>query len=122
MVGGNGVGDAVLGDAWALDPAAAAWTSVVIPVGLPTGAIAAHASTGDGLVVVSAGSDGTGRTDLVRFDVTTLAQTGFATPPDGPPPRLGASLINDPSSERLLLFGGAGTIATVGDLWSLDLP
>jgi hypothetical protein len=35
---------------------------------------------------------------------------------------LDASLVNDPSSERLLLFGGAGTIGTVGDLWSLDLP
>ena len=77
VVGGSGVGDAVLGDAWALDPAAATWTSVAIPTGLPAGAIAAHASTGDGLVVVGSGSDGAGRTDLVRFDVTTLAQTGF---------------------------------------------
>ncbi len=121
--GGSGVEGAVLGDAWVLDPASASWTPVAIPAGIPARAAAAYASTGSGGVVVGgSGSDEVARSDLVVFDATTLTPTRFEASPDGPTPRLDATLVDDPQGERLLLFGGAGPTGPVGDLWSLDLP
>jgi hypothetical protein len=123
--GGTSATGAALGDAWSLEaagPADSVWQPVVDP-GLSPRAQAAVTTGGGGAVIVGGrGADGAARSDLVTFEASTLAVTHLDAAPEGPAARSGASLVDDPEAERLLLFGGAGASGPLNDLWALDLP
>ncbi len=112
-------------DAWVLDDpetSSAEWTHAAIDVAVAARSAAAAARQGDAIVIVGGvGSDAIARGDVVRIDLETMAVEPFWTRSDGPAPRSGAALVDDPAAERLLLFGGAtDDSAPSGELWQLD--
>jgi hypothetical protein len=61
--------------------------------------------------------------DVVTVDALTLELVVFAAATgEGPTPRAGATLVDDPGNERMLLFGGRDATGLQPDVWSLDLP
>lgn len=125
LYGGTSVTGAVLGDAWSLAAAESPdpdWQQITGLDVVPRGGAAETALGGGAVVAGGIGDDGAVRSDVVTFDAGTLAVTRFEAPPEGPPARSSASLIDDPEGERLILYGGAGPSGVLGDLWALDLP
>jgi hypothetical protein len=57
----------------------------------------------------------------LRLDAPTLDLAPFATGPTSPPPRSGATLIDDGARARLLLFGGSDAAGMLGDTWELSV-
>lgn len=125
VYGGASATGAALGDAWLLAGAGspdAAWRPLVASGLMPRSGAAGTAASRGAVVAGGIGRDGAVRSDVVTFDSRALAVTRLDAAPDGPPARSGASLVDDPEGERLVLFGGAGTTSAFGDLWALDLP
>lgn len=124
VAGGRGADDTILADAWTLaGDAAGPWQSVDA-VGLEPLADAAATSTDLGAVLVGGvgGLDGAPSADLLTFEPRSLEAARYAAQADGPGPRHGAAIVNDPQGERLLLFGGDDGTAPLGDLWAVRLP
>ena len=123
LYGGQTTGVPALGDLWFLTPGSGAatnrWSEAAgqapDPRQLP--AIARH-----GNATFLFGGRGTDRAALGETWLATDAGTGFErfqTPGGDPPARSGATLIDDLTGDRLLLFGGLGSEA-FGDLWELS--
>lgn len=125
VYGGASATGVALGDAWFLvgaGSADAAWRPLAARGLSPRSGAASTAASLGAVVVGGIGGDGAVRSDVVTFDSRSLAATRLDTASDGPPARSGAALVDDPEGERLVLFGGAGTSSTFGDLWALQLP
>ena len=123
LYGGQTTGVPALGDLWFLTPGSGAatnrWSEAAgqapVPRQLP--AIARHGSA-----TFLFGGRGTDGAALGETWLATDAGTGFErvqTRGGDPPARSGATLIDDLTGDRLLLFGGLGSEA-FGDLWELS--
>ena len=77
------------------------------------------------MAVGGLGADGKPRADVTIFDPSSLAATTHGTTGAGgasPEARSGASLVDDPESERELVFGGRGSSGPSSEVWALTLP
>ncbi|HEY2703791.1 MAG TPA: hypothetical protein VGL20_08885 [Candidatus Dormibacteraeota bacterium] len=118
LFGGRGPGGAVLADTWTWD--GKAW-SAQHPLHSPPPRRAAVMSSdprGGGVLLYGGiGTDADKLADTWEWDGTDWRQVG---PPveQGPGPRAGALLVEDPVHRHLVLFGGQGASAPRGSTWS----
>ena len=135
-----------LTDAWRLDLAADRWTRLALTGDLDAlaGRIShALAARADDVVLVGGHDDGTlgNRNDVLTVDATgavaqrsagdTLARPGngfcdfpadFARIDDASPERRSAFVLaEDPTRQRVIVYGGKTDCGTAGDVWALDL-
>jgi hypothetical protein len=111
---------ASVADLWALElwPAGPQWVQLT-----QTGS--AGDRKGHGAVMDGAGGmlvfGGTNQSTVMRLDVASLTWSTLTTTGSAPPWRSGASLIydNQGGRNRLLVFGGVGTVY-YSDVWQLD--
>ena len=123
LFGGQTTGTAALGDLWLLTSAgtpATAWERVEGDLPEARSLYAFAPRTSRMVLVGGQGPDGY-LADVVTVDLATLAVDRPQQPPPVPDGRAGATLIEDPAAERLLLFGGRTGGSTLSDLWELDL-
>ncbi len=126
VYGGRSAAAPALGDLWTFDNAAkgGTWT----PHGsapLPPRARAAVGGSNAIVAVGGLGADGKPRADATSFDPRTLAATTLGTSGtagSAPEASSGASLVDDPESERELVFGGRGSSGLSSEVWALTLP
>jgi hypothetical protein len=126
LYGGRSPAHPALADLWTLDGAASggAW-SEHDSAGLPARARAAAGGSQAIVAVGGLGTDGKPRADVTIFDPRSLAATTRETSAaagSSPEPRSGASLVDDPESERELVFGGRGSSGASSEVWALTLP
>ena len=126
LYGGRSATAPALADLWTLDGAASggAW-SARDTAGLPARTRAAAGGSQAIVAVGGLGADGQPRADVTTFDPGSLAATTHGTTgADGAAPeaRSGASLVDDPESERELVFGGRGPSGPSSEVWALTLP
>lgn len=127
VYGGHGATAGALGDLWTLQGAgtnAPTWADAGAPAAPPRSRAAASVATDS--IVVAGGADAAGKplSDVVAFDAQTLVArlyTGGSAAGATPDARFGASLIDDPGSERLVMFGGKTASASTAEVWSLTL-
>src|SRR5262249_50780442 len=118
LFGGNS-GTVVLGETWVWD--GSTWkqkTPAVAPSARFRSAMAFDPSRGR--AVLFGGSDSillTGTADTWEWDGATWTQR---TPAHKPSARSGTVMWYDPSSNRVMLFGGSNNSITYNDLWSRD--
>jgi galactose oxidase-like protein len=126
LYGGRSATAPALADLWTFDGAATggAWAAHD-GAGLPARARAADGGSQAIVAVGGLGADGKPRADVTIFDPSSLAATTHATTGAGgsaPEARSGASLVDDPESERELVFGGRGSSGPSSEVWALTLP
>ncbi len=119
LYGGQTNGVAALGDLWQRT-ATGDWAKQNDPP-LPARQLYAVAVTAGRAWIFGGGNiDRKALGDLWTLDLATLAwhEESLAA---GPPARLSATLIADPSRGRLLLFGGRTDAGALADLWQLTV-
>lgn len=113
------------GDVWSLASPGepdGVWTSQP-DVGLPARSDAAVARNRDRFVVAGGLTDvGSALMGIVAFDATELAAETFASGSSGPSERSGPAIVDDPASERMVLFGGLAGDTPSDELWQLEVP
>ena len=125
LYGGQTTGVAALGDLWMLTPGgggpANRWDEVRgdLPPARNLPAVARH-----GPATIILGGRGTEKTALADGwqlpDATGAFSPLAIAAGAGPGPRWGASLIDDPTADGLVLFGGTDGADAFGDLWALS--
>ena len=85
-------------------------------------AAAVGVSSSAAYVFGGAGQGDTLLGDLLGYDMSAGTTERFAPASEAPGPRAGATLIDDPGGERLLLFGGRVATGPVDDVWSVSPP
>jgi hypothetical protein len=127
-VGGSGAAG-VAADGWSLDEpgtTSAEWTRLPVDLTTAARADAASARHDDAMVLVGGLAPSGGVVaDVVRIELESMAVTTYATAAGGPAPRRNGALVDDPASERLLLFGGSASDDAAdanGEVWQLTLP
>ena len=73
-------------------------------------------------LVGGAGQGDTLLGDLLGYDLSDGTTERFAPASEAPAPRAGASMVDDPGGERLLLYGGREATGPVDDVWSVSPP
>jgi len=126
LYGGRSATAPALADLWTLDGAASGggW-SEHDAAGLPPRARAAAGGSQAIVAVGGLGTDDQPRADVTIFDPRSLAATTHGTSGaagSSPEARSGASLVDDPESERELVFGGRGSSGPSSEVWALTLP
>jgi len=127
VFGGWGTGPQLLNDAWALSLSGSPTWSQISPGGAPPSARAGHTAIYDPVrdrIAVFGGGDAGGYLN----DVWALTLSGspgwIQITPGGTPPsaRTYHSAIYDRVRDRIVVFGGAGTLsAYLNDVWALSL-
>lgn len=121
LYGGQTTGVTSLGDRWALDPVAGAWSRLTGPDAGPRRQYAVAADASQAWVFGGLDDGDRPRDDLWRWDLVGggWARVTLADGSDLPSARSGATLVADPARGRLLLFGGTGGQGATADLWQL---
>jgi Galactose oxidase, central domain len=117
LYAGQTTGTLALADGWAL--ADGEWSEIAgtLP---PERNLYARARVDDGTLVFGGQAlDGSYRGDL--WILPDAGGDAVALEPDGerPPGRAGAEMVTDPSTDRVLLFGGRDANGGLADIWSL---
>ena len=118
---GGGVAAGRVGDTWAYNASANAWTDLQ-PAIAPS-ARSGHAlafDRQDRLAVLFGGYDGLNRADTWTYDIVKNLWTNV-TPAVSPSARTGSSLVYDEAHGRLVLFGGRDSSGALNDTWLFDL-
>jgi N-acetylneuraminic acid mutarotase len=123
LFGGCTGGSKYSGDTWACDLTAKAWTNLKPTGTLPSPRASqamAYDPVGDKLIVFGGYDGKTYYGDLWAYDLTrnawnTLTPTGAA-----PAARHGNSLVYDPQSKKMILFGGYNGSTQYNDTWAYD--
>jgi hypothetical protein len=120
LYAGQTTGTPAIGDLWARG-ATGEWASVSDGPP-PARQLYALASIGETAYVFGGGArDGATLRDLWTLDLATLDWTEASPSGDRPSGRSGSAFVADPDGSRLLLFGGKGEGASLGDLWELSI-
>jgi N-acetylneuraminic acid mutarotase len=110
-------------DTWACDLTAKAWTKLK-PSGTSPSPRASQAMTYDPVgnkLIVFGGYDGkTYYGDLWAYDLTGNAWSTLTPTGAGPSARHGHSLVYDPESKKMILFGGFDGSTQYNDTWAYD--
>ena len=124
LYGGQTTGVEALGDGWALPAAGGAVSGAWVKLGFERPAarnLYAVAPSRGGTIVLGGRGIGAFLDDLYWVDPGTTAFTRLSADGAGPAARNGATLVDIPGEDRLLLFGGMGAGGALGDLWELRL-
>ncbi len=122
LYAGQSDGEPALADLWSLDGNGAAWSRLDRPE--PPEARQLYAlTTLASTAFIFGGSDVDRRPldSLFLLDLDDGSWSEAQLEGQQPAGRSGATLIADPSRDRLVLFGGIGEDAALGDVWQLDL-
>jgi hypothetical protein len=126
MVYDSGTGKVIAydGRTWAYDAAANAWTDLdpdgdEPPVRLGSSMVRDGAT---GKVILFGGTDmAIGLNDLWAYDPAANTWTGLEPTGDVPPGRSGACMVYDPTSAKIILFGGMDpAFVCFNDTWTYD--
>ena len=128
LYGGQTTGVSALGDQWTLVPGggpttSGSWTKFEGDGLPPERALVAFARHGDDEILF--GGRGLNTTYLADTYVVDRGFLGFvplATTGESPGGRASATLIDDPSRARVLLYGGIGADGALADVWQLTTP
>jgi N-acetylneuraminic acid mutarotase len=111
-----------LGDTWAYDPAGNTWTHLA-PLGPQPSPRSGHALAYDAVrrqVILFGGSDGDFAVgDTWAYDPAAESWTELAFPGEVPQARSALTLVADPVTGRMILFGGYNDESGLADTWSL---
>ncbi|HYN70656.1 MAG TPA: kelch repeat-containing protein [Candidatus Eisenbacteria bacterium] len=125
LYGGQTTGVAALGDLWTLTPGGGGgptntWSEVGgdLPPARNLPAVARHAQAT--IILGGRGIEKTALADAWQLPDATGTFSPLPVSGEVPPPRWGASLIDDPIRDRLVLFGGTADGGALGDLWALN--
>ena len=120
LYGGQTTGVAALGDIWAYDPTAGAWSPGPVPDAPPRQLYAIAGLDQVTQVVFGGGSlEGGHLDDAWVIDPLSLGLSRLDLVGSPPTARSGATLIHDSARQRMLLFGGQNDGGLLGDLWEL---
>jgi Galactose oxidase, central domain len=122
LYGGQTNGVLALGDLWTFDTVAYTWTQQAKPPLAPRQLYALATLGGEAYFFGGGDINGGFLSDLWQLDVATGSWTQLSPSGNGPSARSAATLIADPSRNRLLLFGGKNADGELGDLWQLGAP
>jgi hypothetical protein len=104
LYAGQTTGVRALGDLWTLENGRWSMADDGLPPARNLPAVARHGK--DAVVFGGLGLDGDYRRDAYLVDGTTLASHRLSPEGQRPPGRAGATLVGDPATRRVLLFGG----------------
>lgn len=121
---GGRTADAVCSNGtWLFDPATSTWHEIITP-GLLPAPRAAHALVPDpvsGEVILFGGFDGVSYyNDTWAYDLAANAWSNLQPTGSVPAKRAGHSLVYDPVSKRMILFGGWNGTVGYNDTWAYD--
>ena len=123
LFGGWATGTKYSDDTWSFDITANAWTELEPAGTLPT-ARASQAMALDPVtnkLIVFGGYDGADYyADLWAYDVAGNAWTSLSPTGVAPGARYGHSLVYDPESKKMILFGGFDGSTQYNDTWAYD--
>jgi N-acetylneuraminic acid mutarotase len=123
LFGGWAGGTSYFSSVWSYDSATNTWSGLSPGGALPT-ARAAHAMAYDptgNRVLVFGGYSGTSyHNDTWAYDVATNAWSELHPVGTVPAARLGHSLVYDPESKKMILFGGYDGSTEYNDTWAYD--
>ena len=112
-----------LGDTWAYDFAANSWTELK-PPGTPPSARSAAAMVYDSSIhklILYGGADANGPSNEIwAYDPAANKWTNLNPAGTIPEARSGASLVLDPSTGKLIMYGGIGADGQLNDTWAYD--
>ena len=112
-------------DTWAYDPAANTWTNLEPSGDVPSAReqYSMAYDSGTGKVIVFGGYDpktGYGLADTWAYDPAANTWTNLNPSGDALGKRWGASMVYDPSSGKMILFGGPSGPSEIGGTWAYD--
>jgi len=110
-----------LGDLWSLDPVSATWTRQPQPEPEARQLYAVASLGATAFVFGGADEERHPLDSLFLLDLDDASWREAQPEGASPAGRSAATLIADPSRDRLLLLGGIGDDDSLGDLWQLDL-
>jgi N-acetylneuraminic acid mutarotase len=118
----GGSGDTDLNDTWAYDPAANIWTNLKPSGDLPS-ARDGHSMVYDsstGKVILFGGSNESDPTFNDTWAYDPVGNTWTNLNPSGslPSGRVGHSMVYDPTTGKVILFGGLGEQGIFDDIWA----
>lgn len=123
IYGGRSSTEAGYDDAWSLGSGSAAGWEAGPRFPAPGRAAAAvGASSSAAYLFGGAGQGDALLGDLLGYDLSDRTTERFAPASEAPDPRAGASMVDDPGGERLLLFGGRVAAGPVDEAWSVSPP
>ncbi len=124
LFGGSGAGGSVLNETWAYDPDGNSWAEVEPPSPVPPGRVA-HAMAYDvtsGRLIMLGGRDAAGANldDAWAYDSMANSWTQLKPSATRPSARSGQSIVYEPASGRLVMFGGRlrAEGELLDDLWA----
>ena len=116
----------VVGDTWSYAPRPDVWTKKILTTHPSARNVmaAAYDSKADRAILFGGGSSTETFADTWAYDFRTEKWTDLK-PVNNPPARVSGSMVYDPKTNRVILFGGAigpeGQEVPFGDTWALDL-
>jgi hypothetical protein len=127
LYGGQTTGVPALGDLWTLTPGSGAGTNTWTEVGgdrPPPRNLPAVARHGQSTIILGGrGTEKTALADGWQLPDATGVFSPLAISGDvAPSARWGGALIDDPTRDGLVLFGGTDGVTADGDLWTLAWP
>jgi N-acetylneuraminic acid mutarotase len=121
MFGGSGA-NGPLNDIWAYDPTANTWTNLnpsgTLPKARDATALVSDASTNKLIMFGGVGMSGQ-LNDTWAYDPTANTWTDLQPSGTVPDARAGQSMAYDPSTGKVIMFGGFGS-ASLNDTWAYD--
>lgn len=123
LFGGWDGGSEYLNDLWSYDVAASLWSRLEIEGEAPparASQAAAYDPVSDKLIMFGGYDGGTYYGDAWAYDLAGQTWTALASAGGSPSPRYGHSLVYDPESKKMILFGGYGGTVQYGDTWAYD--
>jgi N-acetylneuraminic acid mutarotase len=124
MFGGFASGKVMPNDTWAYDPSTNTWTNLS-PAGEPPPARGFHSMVYDPstqrMIVFGGGSDDSTLNDTWAYDPTANAWTRLSPVGGLPVARSGHSMVYDPNTQRVIMFGGSyGGKNGLNETWAYD--
>ena len=116
----GGLGGTVFDDTWAYDPAANTWTNLNAtgPSARCFSSVVYDSSTSK--VILFGGFDGVDKDDTWAYDPTADTWTDLRPAGDVPPAREDHSMVYDPDTGKVILFGGGTSGSYFNDTWAFQ--
>ncbi len=120
--GDQGLDDSLIGKAWAYDPVANTWAELHPTGDVPRGVGSMVYDPASGKVVLFGefnNRKGVLANDTLAYDLSADTWTNLKPSPPVPPERWSPSMTYDPSTRKMVLFGGTAG-AEFDDTWAYD--
>jgi N-acetylneuraminic acid mutarotase len=121
--GANQFGDVLLNDIWAYDPSKNAWRNLKPSGVLPSvraGPSMVYALVSDKVIMFGGGDMNSVLNDTWAYDPVTNVWSDLSPSGPLPPARTGQSMVYDPSTGQVIMFGGSDENGFFNDTWTYD--